>query len=221
MKSYYKKISLRNKNEMINFLKNHFRYNTMNSWNNSTSYANNVKLYNLGLTKEQSDKAYDMMDTDDFYDDINYLLEEFGATHNYEWQVGFNGRSGGYLVLYQGGKRDTGHKSKCTKCGQLNYQTIEESGNNICGRCGEHSRINLKHPHYQIFSYPGKPTDMNENFEDWTIVELKARVKLVQEFDQLCDDCLSTLINMVDNYHIEEEEILIPQKVKVLKENIV
>lgn len=43
--------------EMVNYLKNHFRYNTANSWNQSTSYARNVKVYNLDLPKDLLDRA--------------------------------------------------------------------------------------------------------------------------------------------------------------------
>lgn len=219
MKQYYKEVNLNNRAEMINFLKNHFRYHTMNSWNKSTSYANNVKIYNLGLTREQENQIYELLETEGGYDNINFLIEEFESDHDYKWQVGFNGRSGGYLVLYQGGRKDSGYKSICTNCGQLNYSTVEESGNNVCGKCREHTRINLTQPRYQTFSYPGRSTDMNEDFEEWTKSELKARVKLVQEFDQLCDNCLAALVNTIENYHVEEEEVLVPKTIKVLKEN--
>ena len=35
--------------QMIDFLSDHFRYHTMNSWNNATSYARCVKLNRLSL----------------------------------------------------------------------------------------------------------------------------------------------------------------------------
>jgi len=40
---FFKPVDLRSQKAMVEFLSNHFRYNTMNSWNNSTSYANNIK----------------------------------------------------------------------------------------------------------------------------------------------------------------------------------
>lgn len=134
---FSKNVDLRNREEMVKFLTSHFRYHTMNSWNNATSYAHNVKLYNLGLTEEQLDKAYEMLETDELYDlafapDITI----WNRRHNYEWQVGFNGRSDGYLVLYTGGQKDSGFKSQCTECGQLNYRTVEETGC-TCGKCGK------------------------------------------------------------------------------------
>ena len=44
---YYKEIDKRYRETLEKFLKKHFRYNTMNSWNRSTSYANNIKLHNV------------------------------------------------------------------------------------------------------------------------------------------------------------------------------
>ena len=75
------------------------RYYTMNSWNLSTSIAYNLKVYNV-IDNELQDKVYDLMNIDGFYDDINYLISDFDNEFNHIWQAGFNGRSGGYLVLY-------------------------------------------------------------------------------------------------------------------------
>lgn len=44
-----------------------------------------------------------------------------------------NGRSGGYLVLYQGELKPSGYKSYCPRCGQKNYQEATAS-NNTCRR---------------------------------------------------------------------------------------
>jgi len=41
---FYKQVDKRYRETMRKFLRKHFRYNTMNSWNRSTSYANNIKL---------------------------------------------------------------------------------------------------------------------------------------------------------------------------------
>ena len=67
MKQFSKEVDLRSRRAMTEFLAKHFRYNTMNSWNQSTSYANNIKVYNLGLNKEQEEKLYAMLDTAEFY----------------------------------------------------------------------------------------------------------------------------------------------------------
>lgn len=100
---FYKKVNKSNRSEMINFLKNHFRYNTMNSCNKSTSYANNVKLQNLNIPEEKMNMAYDIIsgdvDTSILQQDINDLIYMFKEETGYD--AGFNGRSDGYLVLYK------------------------------------------------------------------------------------------------------------------------
>ena len=78
------------------------RYYTMNSWNNSESLAYNLKIYNV-IDYKLQDKVYELMNFDEFWEEINELIWCFNVNNNYEWQAGFNGRSGGYLVLYKGG----------------------------------------------------------------------------------------------------------------------
>lgn len=218
MKKFIKEVDLRSRKSMIRFLTTHFRYDTMNSWNQSTSYANNVKVYNLGLTKEQEEKLYAMLETSEFYTYINEMLNEFAIEHNHLWQVGFNGRSSGYLVLYQGFTRLSGYKSVCQKCGQRNYKTVEETGNNRCGRCGAEARVNYDVMPREVGCYPGRSTDMGEDFEDWELYQLRQRVKLVQDFDKLCDDILKMVVELLENYEVEEKIVMKPHNVKVLRE---
>ena len=204
MKQFYKPVDLRSRKAMECFLKNHFRYNTMNSWNCSTSYANNVKVYNLCLSGEQENKLYSMMEVDEFYDLINDDLMLFALEHDYRWQVGFNGRSGGYLVLYKGFSKPSEDKSFCTKCGQRNYHTVEENGCK-CGRCGAEARINFTKAPVEIGVYPGQSVDMNEDFEEWDIYSLRDRVRLIQAFDRLCDKVLDHIVEMLETYDVVEK----------------
>lgn len=98
----YAKTVNNTREDMIAFLTNHFRYNTMNLWNQSTSYANNVKIPNLNLPSELIDKAYDFLCVDDDYSSfqisMHELINDFRKETGYD--IGFNGRSAGYLVLY-------------------------------------------------------------------------------------------------------------------------
>jgi ribosomal protein L37E len=215
---FYKEVDLQNEKDMIDFLKNHFRYYTMNSWNRSTSYANNVKIYNLQLG-ELEDKVYKLMNAEDFYSNIDDLIYEFGRAHNWSWQVGFNGRNGGYLVLYQGGKKQSEYKSYCTACGQRNYTLIEENSDK-CGRCGLNARVNYKNIPVEHFSYPGKSTDMDEDFEQWDICSLIKRVNLVQDFDKLADDILAEVIDMAKNFEVEEETYYETKTRTVIRESM-
>lgn len=90
--------------EMVDFLKNHFRYNTANSWNQSTSYARNVKIYNLGFSEVLAGKALDLICEEGFNELIAHqydpLVEQFEEETTLDYTIGFNGRSDGYLVLY-------------------------------------------------------------------------------------------------------------------------
>lgn len=93
--------------KMIEFLKGHFRYWTANSWNRTSSYAQNVKIYNW-VPHELQGKAYEMLQVIEMFDIINMELEKFARKYNYRYQIYFNGRSNGYLVLYQGEKGEDG-----------------------------------------------------------------------------------------------------------------
>lgn len=60
MIEFAQKIDMRSRKKMTEYLKNHFRYFTANSWNRSTSYACNLKIYKLGLSREIENKLYEM-----------------------------------------------------------------------------------------------------------------------------------------------------------------
>lgn len=89
-------IDITNDKSMFNYIKNHYKYYTMNSWNGVESIANNVKLYNLGLEGDYWN-AYRFLQQED-YMTVNDMLYEFEHEHP-NFTVNFNGRGGGYLVL--------------------------------------------------------------------------------------------------------------------------
>jgi hypothetical protein len=153
----------------------------MNSWNQSTSYANNVKVYNLDIPTELKDKAWDFVCSEntlwELADDINFCIEKFKRDTGYD--AGFNGRCDGYVVMY-----DTEWDWKQNKS----------------------------------ITYPGRDIDMYEDFEDWDIKDIRERVKLVQRFDQMCDDMLQTFIYYLENYELVDEEYTVIKTRKVLQE---
>lgn len=79
-------------------------YPTMNYWNGSTAPAYNLKIYNV-IPRELQDRAYEIYADEDLsyelYNKINALIDDFTAETKYAYTAGFNGRSGGYLVLYK------------------------------------------------------------------------------------------------------------------------
>ena len=93
-------VDICNTKSMYNFLNEHYTYDTMNSWNCVKSIANNVKIYNLNL---EGDKwaALAALERDDYFE-VNEMIRDWEYEHK-GYSVGFNGRSGGYLVLYNDG----------------------------------------------------------------------------------------------------------------------
>jgi ribosomal protein L37E len=205
---------MKTKKEMIDFLAGHFRYNTANGWNRASSYAANVKI-NRFVPNELIDKAYEMLELPETFDGINFQIKEFGRAHDWRWQVGFNGRSGGYLVLYSGEAKPSDYKSFCNRCGQRNFSTVKATGNR-CGACGEPSRVDYEKAPLQI-STSSKDIDGDADFSDWSFEALRARVKLVKEFDELVENCKAEFIEICKTCNVVEEEILVTKKVKRLE----
>lgn len=196
------------------FLQSHYRYNTMNSWNDSTSYAANVKVRNF-VPDDLLDNAYSLLDSEEVFADINYLLDDFARRYDYQYQIGFNGRSNGYLVLYRGERKLSEYKSVCQSCGQKSFKTIEESGDNICGNCGQAARINQNL--YSINTFPGQSIDQGEDFEDWSKDDIDERVKLVKDFDATVEEAKRIFIDYCKNYTLVDEEVPTTKTIKVLK----
>ena len=96
---YYKRVNKNNNKEMFNFLKTHYRYYTLNNLNGEKSIANNVKVYNIDEFKGIEDKILQVLEQDN-YNSINDEIKAWEFEQGNCLKVGFNGRSGGYLVLY-------------------------------------------------------------------------------------------------------------------------
>lgn len=155
---------------MIDFLVNHFRYNTMNSWNASTSYAANVKIQKLSFpNNEVRNRAYNLLQTDEAYDDVRFIMQEFDRDHDYEWQVAFNGRSSGYIVLYQGGRKKSEHKSICTNCGQRNFKFVLPP---LAGKEGQLRDYVVSHNFWTAEVYPTQPDVQAIGLPDADVIRL-------------------------------------------------
>lgn len=99
---FVKNIDRRRKSEIAKFLKDHFRYSTMQTWKTTTSYANDVRLPGLDIPPDKMDLAMSMAkneiqcpDWDEFV--IRTRREFYDRTG---WHFGFNGKHCGYIVLY-------------------------------------------------------------------------------------------------------------------------
>ena len=215
MKTFYQKVDMRSRDAMVAFLAGHFRYNTMNSWNRSTSYANCVKLHRLDLPREQMDKAWAMLDMEEVFDGIQFIIQEWAEAREWRWQVGFNGRSSGYLVLYQGGlDYQNARTARCDACGRQTWHKADVP----CTSPGCEGTLRImEKPKPRIVTYPGRGLDESEEFGEWDMDQLRDRVTLVQEFDQLCDEVVAEFVRYCDEYKIVEKDILVPKTVKVLE----
>ena len=219
MRKFYQNVDKRSRKAMTDFLAGHFRYSTMNSWNGSRSYAHNMKFHSLMLDSETVNKLHDMSQCADFYELINDCIREFGEEHGWLWQAGFNGRSGGYLVLYQGERKPSGYKSWCPSCGQQNYKSVTENSGN-CGVCGK-PRRDYTSTHMVISILPGRGTDDWEDFSDWEMCRLRERVELVQSFDKLADSIVAEAVYLANEYEVREEKYSVTKTRHVLVEKSV
>lgn len=165
---FYKNIDYESYEDMYDFLNNHFTYFTLNSWNGLKSIANNVKLYNLPV---DVDKALEALQDDDYFT-INLTIRNWEQEHP-GYEVGFNGRSSGYLVL----------------CNDNNYQHV----------FNKYSNSPIHYDDYKLWKEDViRDYGSLENYKS----ELIEQVKLVQEFDKLCDDlvdCVNDLINQLED----------------------
>lgn len=73
-------------------------------------------------------------------------------------------------------------------------------------------------PPMDIFTYSGKNTDMDEDFAGWTMADLRERVHIVEEFDQLCDKIIEEAVHLSENCEIKEETYTVEKTRKVLTE---
>ena len=215
MNTFHQKVDMRTRGAMVSFLRDHSRYWTMNSWNRSTSYANCVKIHRLDLTREQLERAWDMLDMPEVYAAIHAVRDNWAAAYGWEWQVGFNGRSSGYLVLYQGAlDRENARTAQCDHCGKLTWHkqdapcTTDWCDGTLCV---------LPKLRPQIVTYPGHGIDESRDFTEWCMDDLRDRVRLIQDFDHVCDEAVAVFVGYCDNYRVVEEDILIPKTVKALE----
>jgi hypothetical protein len=181
----------------------------MNSWNNATSLAYNLKIHNV-IDNKLQDKVYELMELSEFYEDINMLISDFDNEFNHEWQAGFNGRSGGYLVLYHGGK-DTKYISK----------DLFRSNNGYNGQV----YINDRYGWLSLEDCENlgilETTITNRTYTQpgITISDAEVPTEVKKAFRKLAIDIVKSAEFMAKNYTIEEQEIECLKTVKVLSYN--
>lgn len=91
---YFNGLKERTLKQKYQYLKNHFEYDILNSWNQLKTIANNVKVYNMGLTNEQQNNFFLINEIDNnflYYETISIIKEFEQLTKT---KIYFNGRSG-------------------------------------------------------------------------------------------------------------------------------
>jgi hypothetical protein len=63
----------------------------------------------------------------------------------------------------------------------------------------------------QVYARTGVGIDMNEDFSEWNMSELRERVRLIQEFDKLADDIVAEAVYLAENYEVVDETWTLPQ----------
>lgn len=91
---FYKKVNKNNRQEMIDFLKNHKRYHTRNSTSKPTSYANAMEIIIACECLKEKELTK-----------IKTFIENF-ENNNIGWTAGFNfgDKTQTYLMLYPLGR---------------------------------------------------------------------------------------------------------------------
>lgn len=168
---------------MFEFINNHFKYWTMNSWNRLESIANNMKLYNLGLEGDWTtvlDYLYDEEDIGCIGFQIRDLIEEWEDNH-LGYSLGWNGRSGGYLVIYNHDRKN----------GTVNFRNILPP-------------YLIDFDTYEEWKEYVK--DWGNNVSDY-LHELREYTELIRDFDKLCED-LRDLANEYSKLDYKAEKAL-------------
>ena len=177
------------------YIKEHYTYDVMNSWNNLESIANNVKIWNLELTSEQIDKFLELLDIDSdyIYDILNILIEDFEDVTG--TQIFFNGSNGGHLVMIP--RFDEYRKWK-------NILDLFFDDNIYCYETlKEFKKDSID------TAYGYTKEDINNKLEQCYY--------LLKSFDLLCDLLREELIYMLNNAKIKEKTEVIEKNVKYIE----
>lgn len=170
---------------MFNFINEHFTYYTMNSWNRLESIANNVKLYNLNLDGDWGTALAYLEDDGDIgglQSEIRDMIWEWEQNHP-GYCLDFNGRSGGYLVIYNHDKKN----------GTVNFRNILPE--HLQGYdTYEEWKESIREPWYGS-------RDSVKNY----IPELREYTELIRSFDKLCDD-IRELVNEYSKMDYEADK---------------
>lgn len=199
-------IDLCNDKQMFNFLKDHFSYDTMSSWNRLKSIANNVKVYNLDL-EGSCWVALSALQADDYFN-VNSMIEDWEYEHP-NYKVGFNGRSGGYLVLYN---KDNNYNVLPDYIVDGDYEDYKQYIKDYYGTLKD-NRSNLRYLTELVRDFDKLCDDIRSYVNELSKLDLRKEAldTIVEEFNELYHEDLTVLnIEYVD-YNIEDYSLSMKQ----------
>jgi hypothetical protein len=230
------KVDLRSEKSVREYLESHFRYDTMSSHNRSTSFAQNIKLHKLKLEADPRiqaldtasgrgtgmDTAYSLLEVEDIWEQFaSKPIAKYTAAMDYQYTIGSNGRSGGYLVMYNSFRKESEHKSYCRSCGQRNFTKVQDLAvnplGNKCGRCGavgDKGRVDYAKPLMLLQTWPVR--SVGEDLEYLSFENLKYLARAVIAFDKTCIEIRENFIKLILSSVVEEDVVMVPKTVKVL-----
>lgn len=205
---------LRTIKAMRDFLKNHKRYATMNTWNVPSSFARCVKLHTLPNCPRE---AYNFLECEDAFEDVRSLIHDFTVAHGHEYTIGFNGRSSGYMVLYSCRLTETAYKSVCRFCGQRNFEAVSESPASDkqsakCGHCGKYGRINYTKPPTRLDT---SSESIGDNIDELSSSGIRSLYAVVYDFNKTVDACIEAFLDYVRTHDLKEETVYVPKTIVV------
>ena len=220
---YKTNIDICNDKQMFYFLKEHFRYDTMNSWNRLQSIANNVKLYNLGLDGDYW-VALNLLNKDNYFT-VNMMIEDWEDEHP-NYKVGFNGRSGGYLVLYN---KNDNQNVLPDYIVDGDYEDYKQYIKDYYGALKD-NRSNLRYLTELVRDFDKLCDDIRNYVNDLSKVDIVCEVltevvdnfndDYAEDFDLLEIDQLTVVDNKVDIKDLATSKVMLDMFVMVLKSAI-
>ena len=209
---FSRRVDKRSRAALIAFLTQHARYSLGPG---RSTYAHDVKVYHLGLPTDLEHKAYQALGVAQIDAELTDLRRAWWVHHQYRYDAAFEGRSGGHLVLLATTTRPAEWQSYCPRCGQKNFQALRDGETGQCGRCRQMTRINITWRQAPLRAGV-HPVDPGEDWADWSMDDLRARVALVQDFDAFADALRDTFITLLRDHDIGEETYYVPRQRSVL-----
>lgn len=194
-KVFYTGMKEKTLEEKFEYIKSHYTYNVMDSWNGLRSIANNVKVWNLNLSEKQENTFFELVDIDNnyIYDFLTTTINDFEKLTGTD--VFFNGRQGGYLVItpdFDQYKQRINVLDLFFDDSIYYYDTFKEFKKESLDS-----------------DYGKSNKDINYNLEKCYY--------LLKSFDLLCDLLREDLIYILDNAKIKEDVEIIEKNIKYIE----